>query len=69
MDNGDRFFTRLDAIVQTKSGNLSATQVGNITGGTGQFAAMQGIVRRQCDFNYNTGFTECQIDIEYSVGK
>jgi hypothetical protein len=69
MENGDKFFTRLDALVQSNAGMLTSTQVGNITGGTGRFTAIQGIVRIVTNFNFNTGFNESQFDIEYSMGK
>jgi hypothetical protein len=69
MENGDKFYARIDALVQSNSGMLTSTQVGNITGGTGKFAAIQGIVRILTNFNYNTGFNESQFDIEYSIGK
>lgn len=69
MENGDRFFARINAVVQSVSGNLTSTQVGPITGGTGQLTAMRGTVRIFTTFNYNTGFNESQYDIDYSVGK
>lgn len=55
--------------MQSTSGKLTSTQVGNITGGTGKFAAIQGIVRIVTNFDYKTGFNESQFDIEYSMGK
>jgi hypothetical protein len=45
MENGDKFFARTDGVVQNASGKRTATQVGSITGGTGKFAAIHGIVR------------------------
>jgi hypothetical protein len=69
MENGDKFFARVDALIQNTSTNLTSTQVGNITGGTGKFATIRGIVRIATNFNYNTGFNESQYDIEYSMGK
>jgi len=69
MANGDKFYARLDALVQRTSGKLLSTQVGNITGGTGKFAVIQGTVRIVTNFDYKTGFNESQYDIEYSMGK
>jgi hypothetical protein len=44
--NGDRFFVRLAEVVETTAaGEVTATYVGQITGGTGKLAAIQGIVR------------------------
>jgi hypothetical protein len=69
MENGDKFFARMSLAVQNVAGKLSATNVGHITGGTGKFAGMQGIVRGAANFNYTTGFNENQTDIEYWFAK
>ena len=42
LENGDKFFTRSVLVAQsTGSGKLTATTVGQITGGTGKFAGIQ----------------------------
>jgi hypothetical protein len=70
MENGDRFFARLAEVVETTAaGEVTATYVGHITGGTGGLAAIQGIVRGASHINFKTGFNENQTDIEYSIGK
>jgi hypothetical protein len=69
MENGNKFFDRTSLLVQSSSGKLTVTNVGYITGGTGKFAGMQGIVRAFGNFDYKTGFTENQMEIEYSIGK
>ena len=69
MENGDKFFARSASLVQTVAGKLSATQVGNITGGTGKFAGMQGILRTTVNFNPTAGYAETSGDIEYSINK
>jgi hypothetical protein len=69
LENGDKFFTRTALLVQNIAGKLTATNVGNITGGTGKFAATQGIIRVSTNFDYKTGFNESQTDLEYTVGK
>ena len=69
MENGDRFSTRTALLVQNIAGKLTATNVGNISGGTGKFAGTQGIIRVSTNFDYKTGFNESQTDIEYTVGK
>jgi hypothetical protein len=69
MENGDKFFAQTAGVVQRNTEKLAATQVGYITGGTGMFAGMQGIVRTSANFNFKTGFNESQTDIEYSIGK
>jgi hypothetical protein len=69
MENGDRFFTRSVGVVQNTAGKLTNTVVGNITAGTGKLAGIQGNTRSVANFNYNTGFVEPQIEIEYWIGK
>jgi hypothetical protein len=69
MDNGDKFFAQTAGVVQRSTDKLAATQVGYITGGTGKFAGMQGIVRTSGNFDFSTGFNESQTDIEYTIGK
>jgi hypothetical protein len=69
MENGDKFFARTDGVVQSSLGKRTATQVGYITGGTGKFATIQGIVRAVANINPQAGFNESQTDIEYSIGK
>jgi hypothetical protein len=68
MENGDRFFARLAEVVQaTAVGDVTATYVGHITGGTGRLVGIQGIVRGASHINFKTGFNENQTEIEYSV--
>jgi hypothetical protein len=69
MENGDKFFARSALLVQNTSGKFTATQVGPITGGTGKFVGMRGILRITNNFDYKTGFSEGQVDMEYSIGK
>jgi hypothetical protein len=69
MENGDKFFARGRNVVLSTSEKFSSTNVGFITGGTGKFAAIQGIVRGSSSFDYKTNFFESQVDIEYSIGK
>ena len=70
MDNGDKFFARSSLTVQRASGGkLTGLSAGHITGGTGKFASMQGIIRGSVNFDPKTGFNESQVEIEYSLGK
>jgi hypothetical protein len=69
MDNGDKFFTRIVGIVQNTAGKLTSTNVGNIIFGTGKLAGIQGNIRSSGSFNYNTGVSEPQVEIEYWIGK
>lgn len=70
LENGDKFFTRSVLVAQsTGSGKLTATTVGQITGGTGKFAGIQGIVRTVNTADPKAGVNEGQTDIEYTIGK
>jgi hypothetical protein len=69
MENGDRFFARTNGVTQTEAGKLTSTSVGPITGGTGRFAAIHGVLHQITNFDIKTGFTENQANIEYSIGK
>jgi hypothetical protein len=69
MENGDQVFVRNIGVVQNTAGKLTNTVVGNITGGTGKLAGIQGNARSIANFNYSTGFVEPQIEIEYWIGK
>jgi hypothetical protein len=68
-ENGDKYFTQYSNVVQSVEGNLTSTGIQHITGGTGKFAAMQGIARDVSHFNLKTGFLEGQTDIEYWFSK
>jgi hypothetical protein len=70
--NGDKFFSRNRVLLQTVSGKLSATWVGQITGGTGKFAGIQGTTRTVfTEFDPGPGGSPgaTQFDIEYLIGK
>ena len=69
MENGDKFFDRRAVVAQNPSGGFTSTHVGHITGGTGKFAGMQGIVRASVNFDIKTSVTETQTDIEYWIAK
>jgi hypothetical protein len=70
-ENGDKFFSRNNWVAQASSGKLTATWGGTITGGTGKFAAIQGVTRTIANFDPSPGgaVSNTQIDIEYSIGK
>jgi hypothetical protein len=71
MENGDKIFTRLTGVAwkAKPTDKPSATQVGYITGATGKFAGMQGIVRISSNFDYKVGYIVSQFDIDYSIAK
>jgi hypothetical protein len=69
LENGDKFFARLNLIAQrsSESGKSTGTNVGAITGGTGKFSGIRGVVRQLVTFDPKTGFNEAQWDIEYRM--
>jgi hypothetical protein len=70
VENGDKFFVRGAAVVQTSAaGKLTGTRVGIITGGTGRLATIQGTVRGINNFDLKGGTGDSETDIEYSMGK
>jgi hypothetical protein len=69
MENGDEFFDRRTTVSQNASGKITATHVGSITGGTGKFAGMRGIVQASRDFDPQTTATDNQTDIECWIAK
>ena len=70
MENGDKFFDRASLVAQSiGSGKFTTTSTGTITGGTGKFAAIKGIVRTAGTADPKAGFTETQYDIEYRIEK
>jgi hypothetical protein len=65
LENGDKFFSRSALVAQsTGPGKLTATTVGYITGGTGKFSGMQGIVRTVNIADPKAGVNEGQTEIE-----
>jgi hypothetical protein len=69
MDNGDKFFARMDGIVESSSGKGTGTIAGRITNGTGKFADIQGTIREIAKFDIKNGLNENRTEIDYSIGK
>jgi hypothetical protein len=70
LENGDKFFTRSSLVAQsTGAGKLTASTVGYITGGTGKFAGIKGIVRTVNTADPKAGVNEGQTEIEYTLAK
>jgi hypothetical protein len=69
MENGDKFFVRDSQTVQNRSGKTNDTGSGLITGGTGKFAGMHGLVLESGSFDIKAGLAESQFDIEYWIEK
>ena len=65
-ENGDRFFVQSRTMGQADaSGKRSTVSVGQITGGTGKFAGMKGLVRSQGASDGKRSFNETSSEIEY----
>jgi hypothetical protein len=65
-ENGDRFYAVSHTMGQAdEAGKRSTLSVGQITGGTGKFAGMRGLVRAQGASDGKRGFNETQAEIEY----
>ena len=69
MENGDKFFVRDSQTVQNRSGKTNDTGSGLITGGTGKFAGMHGLLLQNGSFDVKAGLAESQFDIEYWIEK
>ena len=65
-ENGDRFFTLSRTMGQAEAGGKRSTiSVGQITGGTGKFASIRGMIRAQGASDGARGFNETSTEIEY----
>ncbi len=69
LENGDKIFGRMTNVLQNNSGKVSLVSAGYITGGTGKFLGIQGVLRGATSLNFQTGMVEIQQDLEYSIGK
>ena len=69
MENGDKIFARSVQASTGDSGTITAIAAGPITGGTGKFEQIHGVVKFAVKFNVTSGFNEGQADIDYWIGK
>src|SRR5262249_17819059 len=74
MENGDKFFVRQTTVSQSTVGpdgkrKNVATGSGVITGGTGKFATIKGVVRTTNVFDAQAGINDGETEVEYSIGK
>jgi hypothetical protein len=69
MENGNKFFARMDGIVESSSGKGTATIAGRITHGTGKLATIQGTILEMAKFDIKIGSNENRTEIDYSMGK
>ena len=70
MEGGDKFFTRAALVAQSIGpGNFTTTAAGSITGGTGKFAGIKGILRTLGTAEPKAGVNDNQYDIDYWMEK
>jgi hypothetical protein len=69
-ENGDKFFVQGStvAVQGEPDGKLTTTAVGLITGGTGKFSGIQGLMRLSVTADNKTGENEARIELEYWFG-
>jgi hypothetical protein len=66
MENGDRIFTAAKTMGHADAaGKRSTVSVGHITGGTGKFSGIRGLVRSTGASDGARGFNETSSEIEY----
>jgi hypothetical protein len=66
-ENGDKFFITSSAISVQVPGTrrMTITTVGTITGGTGEFYGIQGVMRLSASADLQAGANESQVELEY----
>jgi hypothetical protein len=66
-ENGDKFFVQSSTVATQVPGTtkFTGTTVGPITGGTGNFAGIQGLVRVSISADPASGANETEVGIEY----
>ena len=73
-ENGDKFYSRQTTVSQStvaadgKRKNV-ANGAGVITGGTGKFATIKGVVRTMNVFDAKAGINDGETELEYLIGK
>jgi hypothetical protein len=55
MENGDKIYQTVEGQLQTSSSKLGYTTVATITGGTGKFATLRGVIRGSGVTDFKTG--------------
>jgi hypothetical protein len=68
-DNGDKFFTRSDLVAVSDAGKSTTLAAGQITGGTGKFRGIRGIVRVTTAPDPRSGFMRSVFDVDYWFDK
>jgi hypothetical protein len=70
LENGDKFFARFSSVAQNSGGGkLTGMTSGSITGGTGKFTGIRGVIRSTNTADPKAGVYDGQTDIEYWLEK
>lgn len=66
-ENGDKFFVTSSAISVQAPGTrtMTITTVGTVSGGTGEFFGIQGLLRLSISADVQAGVSESQVELEY----
>ena len=64
-EGGDRFFVRSDLVATTEAGKSTTLAAGRITGGTGKFRNMRGIIRVASSPDPRSGLMRSSFDLDY----
>jgi hypothetical protein len=68
-ENGDKVFARSDLVANTDAGKSVTLAVGRITGGTGRFRGLRGIIRVAASPDPRSGLMKSAFDIDYWFDK
>jgi len=68
-DNGDKIFARSDLVAVTDAGKSNTLAAGRITGGTGRFKHIRGIIRVASAPDPASGLLRSSFDIDYWFDK
>ena len=55
MENGDKVYQQVEGQLQTSTGKVAYTTVSTLTGGTGRFATLRGVIRGSGVTDFKTG--------------
>jgi hypothetical protein len=64
-ENGDKIFARSDIVASTDTGKSTTLAAGRITGGTGKFRNIRGIIRVASSPDPRSGLLRSAFDIDY----
>jgi hypothetical protein len=68
-ESGEKFFVRSDLVVVSNDGKSTTLAAGRITGGSGRFRGMKGIVRVASSPDPASGLMRSSFDVDYWIEK